>query len=420
MIRKIFVGLMLILCAKGNAQEGSASPYSFFGIGELRFRGVVENQMMGGISVYTDSTAISLKNPANFGSMKFTTYTVAASYSSLNLETDDTSENAEAYTFDYLALGFPISKRLGVGFGIVPFTSVGYQLSSLDETRELPVLDRFSGEGGVNRVFLSAGYTITKNFSFGATMNYDFGKIENRVVRFTEEVQLGTRETNRSRLRGLDFNLALNYKAKIGKRLTTRASVLYSPEADLSSENERVFSTLTIIRGVEVPLETFEVDLNSLGLSKTDLTLPAATTFGLGLGEEKKWFLGAEYELKKTSNFDNQFLNITNVEYEDATRFSVGGFYIPQYNSFSSYWKRIVYRLGMRYEQTGIRVNNLPVNDFGMSFGVGLPVGASKLNLGIEAGQRGTTSASRIKENYFNVNLSLSLLDRWFQKTKYD
>ncbi|XLS28688.1 hypothetical protein ACJD0Z_16000 [Flavobacteriaceae bacterium M23B6Z8] len=419
MIRKIFVGFMLILCAQANAQEGSASPYSFFGIGELRFRGVMENQMMGGISVFPDSTAISLRNPANFGSLKLTTYTVGASYTSLGLKTDDTQEDAEIYSFDYLALGFPVGKRMGVGFGIVPFTSVGYQLSSLDESREPAVLDRFSGEGGVNRVFLSAGYNITKNFSFGGTVNYDFGKIENRAARFTDEVQLGTRETNRSTLRGLDFNLALNYKGKLGKKLTTRASVLFSPEADLSSENERQFSTITLIRGVEVPTETIDIDLEAINLRKTDLTLPATTTFGLGIGEDKKWFLGAEYELKKTSNFDNPFLSITNVAYEDATRFSAGGFYIPQYNSFSSYWKRVVYRAGLRYEQTGIRINNLPVNDFGMSFGLGLPVGLSKINLGFEVGRRGTTSAQRIEENYFNVNLSLSLVDKWFQKNKY-
>ncbi|WP_340199867.1 hypothetical protein [Ascidiimonas sp. W6] len=419
MIRKIFAGLMLILCAQSNAQEGSASPYSFFGIGELRFRGVVENQMMGGISVFADSTALSLKNPANYSSMQLTTYTVGASYTSLGLKTEETEENAEIYSFDYLALGFPIGKKGGVGFGIVPFTSVGYQLSSLDESQELSTLDRFSGEGGVNRVFVSAGYKITKNISFGATMNYDFGKIENRVVRFTDEVQLGTRETNRSTLRGLDFNLALNYKGKVSEKLTGYASLLFSPEADLSSENERQFSTLTIIRGVEVPVETVDINLSDLGLNKTDLTLPATTSVGLGIGANKKWFLGAEYELKKTSNFDNPFLSITNVAYEDATRFSIGGFYIPQYNSFSNYWKRVVYRAGLRYEETGIRINNLPVNDFGMSFGLGLPVGLSKINLGFEVGRRGTTSAQRIEENYFNVNLSLSLLDKWFQKNKY-
>lgn len=419
MIRKILVGFMLILCAKGYAQEGSASPYSFFGIGELRFKGIVENQMMGGISVFSDSTVLNLKNPASLGTLKFTNYSAAVSYSSIKLETDSSNEKAEAYTFDYLALGFPVGDKVGVSFGIVPFTAVGYRLSSLDESGEQAVLDRFSGEGGVNRVFVSAGYDITKNISIGATANYDFGKIENRIVRFTDGVQLGTRQINRSRLSGLDFNLALNYKTKITDKLTARASLLYAPEAKLSSENERIFSTVTIIRGVEVPVETFNVDLNALGLNKTDLTIPEATTFGLGIGESKKWFVGAEYELKKTSNFENPFLSITNVEYENATRFSAGGFYIPQYNSFSSYWKRVVYRLGMRYEETGIRINNLPVNDFGMSFGVGLPVGPSKLNLGVEVGQRGTTSAQRIKENYFNVNLSLSLLDKWFQKNKY-
>ena len=77
-------------------------------------------------------------------------------------------------------------------------------------------------------------------------------------------------------------------------------------------------------------------------------------SFGSGIGNLKKWFVGAELTLQNNSNFGNRFDDITNVTYQNATKISVGGFFVPKYNSFSDYWKRITYRGGFRYENTGL------------------------------------------------------------------
>ncbi|MGB0897576.1 MAG: hypothetical protein ACPGRW_09675, partial [Flavobacteriaceae bacterium] len=89
---------------------------------------------------------------------------------------------------------------------------------------------------------------------------------------------------------------------------------------------------------------------------------------------------------------------------------------------FSSYWKRATYRAGMHFENTGLEINNEKINEFGISFGVGLPVGKwfSNANLGLEVGKRGTTNRNLIQENFVNFQLSLSLNDRWFEKRKYN
>jgi hypothetical protein len=76
----------------------------------------------------------------------------------------------------------------------------------------------------------------------------------------------------------------------------------------------------------------------------------------------------------------------------------------------------------MRFENTGLKINDESINEFGISFGVGLPVGKlfSNANLGFEYGKRGTTSQNLVQENFFNFQLSLSLNDRWFVKRKYN
>ena len=84
----------------------------------------------------------------------------------------------------------------------------------------------------------------------------------------------------------------------------------------------------------------------------------------------------------------------------------------------------LVYRAGIRFEKTGLNINNESIKEFGISFGVGLPVGDvrmfSNANLGFEIGKRGTTNSNLIQENFVNFQLSLSLNDRWFNKRKYD
>jgi hypothetical protein len=82
----------------------------------------------------------------------------------------------------------------------------------------------------------------------------------------------------------------------------------------------------------------------------------------------------------------------------------------------------VTYRAGFNYENTGLIINNESINNYGITFGLGLPLGGSfsNINVGFEYGKRGTTNSGLIEENYTNVFISLSLNDRWFVKRKYE
>ncbi len=94
-----------------------------------------------------------------------------------------------------------------------------------------------------------------------------------------------------------------------------------------------------------------------------------------------------------------------------AQTISLGGYYIPKYMSFTSYLSRITYRAGLKFEKTGLVINNESINDFAFTLGIGLPLGGnfgvSNINLGLEVGKRGTTKANLIQENYVNIMVSL-------------
>lgn len=409
------IAVVLLVTITGYSQEGAtASPYSFYGIGTQQFKGTAENRSMGGLSTYSDSLHLNIVNPAALGKLRFVTFTVGGSQSVRTIKDASNENNASTTSIDYLALGFPVSRRLGVSFGLMPYTSVGYKID--DGTEE--AFNRFSGKGGLNRVFLGAGYRVAKGFNVGLNVNYNFGNIQNESLRTQEDVELGTRERNRSDLSGLTFDIAAQYQAKLNEKLTIYSSASYVPGSDVSSENTRdISSVLFNSLGLVQDLDTREIDVPD-----TDFEFPSSVTLGLGVGEANKWFLGAEYTQQKSSNFTNRTFTLDNAVFEDASQFRLGGFYIPKYNSVTSYWQKVNYRAGLRYEESGIVIQNEAINEFGISFGLGLPAGRlfSNANVGFEYGQRGTTNANLVEETFFNVYLSFSLNDIWFQKTKFN
>ena len=441
MIKRFVIVIITIIGCFGHAQQGTASPYSFYGIGSLKFKGTAENRAMGGIGSYIDSLHINLKNPASYagknlaatpydGESRPVKFSVAGSYSSLELNSSTESESANSSTFDYIAVSIPLG-RFGAGFGVLPFTSVGYKIQDIDATQNNRLNYRYEGEGGLNKAFFSLGYLVTDGLTVGVDANYNFGNTQNSAIEFLYDtdgnfIQLATRENNRSDLSGLSFNFGAAYKRKISDKLELSATATFAPESDLTSQNNRSISTVIVnVFGDEFVQNTIDVDLASSGMDETDLTLPSRVSVGFGLGKPSKWFAGVEYVSQNTSVFDNPIFSTTNSSYEDATSFAIGGFYLPNYKSLSSYFKRVTYRAGARFENTGLVVNDESINEFGISFGLGLPVGSStsalsEINLGIEFGQRGTKNRNLIQENFFNLNVSLSLSDRWFRKQKYN
>ena len=75
-------GFFLIFLLTSNlfAQNGASSPYSATGLGERNFNGTQATRHMGGLDVFTDSIHANLNNPASYGFLKLTTYSVGINY----------------------------------------------------------------------------------------------------------------------------------------------------------------------------------------------------------------------------------------------------------------------------------------------------------------------------------------------------
>ncbi|MEG0698269.1 MAG: aromatic hydrocarbon degradation protein, partial [Algoriella sp.] len=99
-------------------------------------------------------------------------------------------------------------------------------------------------------------------------------------------------------------------------------------------------------------------------------------------------------------------------------------YWIPDYNSYKSYFNRVIYRAGAYYQSAQYSIYGTDITSYGATLGFGLPIGkqndASMMNVSFEYGQKGKATSNLIKENYFGVKLGFDINDIWFRKRVID
>ena len=416
-MRKLSI-LFILISFFGYSQRTSYSPYSYFGVGETNFSATVENQMMGGNTAYYDSVHQNMNNAASLSKLKFVNYSVGVDLKNTSYLSASTNEKSTAAAINYISVAIP-TKLLSFSFGIKPKTSVGYLLENDDKSKTPPELNRFTGSGGVSNAFVSIGFELFKNWGFGFSSSYAFGNLNHYHTKILENIELYTRVSSESSVSGLDYNFSTVYQKTFNEKITLYSSIVFQPEAKYKSRNNQTISTID-------PNSSFggdseEIDLSAVGLKNTNIKIPNSLSFGLGLGQDKKWFLGFNYMKNDEGGYKNELMGLDNVEFKSSQTYSLGGFFLPEYNSFTNYFKTLTYRFGLRYKSGGLFVNDQQINEIGVNFGFGIPLaGISSANLGFEFGQRGTTKASLIKEKFFSIRLGVSLNDLWFIRSMYN
>tara|TARA_B110000003_G_scaffold43397_2_gene40865 strand:- start:6057 stop:7310 length:1254 start_codon:yes stop_codon:yes gene_type:complete len=417
-LKKLLYIFLAFLSISSFAQVGTGSPYSFVGFGETNFRGNHLNRAMGGIDVYIDSIHPNINNPASYGKLKATTYSVGVNYRSNILANNSDTQKVTTSAIDYIGVSVP-TKRFGFGFGILPFSSVGYLLEEISQTNQINAINRFTGEGGINNAFLNIGFKAMKGLNIGFSANYGFGDITYRKTQVIDGIENGTYLESNSSLSGIKFKASVNVIVPINE-LEFHGLLSFSPESELTSQNIQIVYTRSLLNGDQLG-DFEETDLTKDGLDVTKFRLPTTISLGIGIGKDKKWFFGGQFNKINNSRFINEFVDQSSIGYENISRIGFGGFYIPEFSSITSYWKRIVYRVGFRSEGKGYLINNQSIKENGITFGLGLPMaGLSNTNITFETGKLGTKNNNLIEENYWAIRLGFSLNDIWFIKRKYN
>lgn len=398
------------------SQNSSFSPYSYFGVGDTNFISTVENNMMGGITSYYDSIHQNINNSASLSKLKFVNYSVGINMTKNTYEINSEKQSSTAAAINYISIAIP-TKSFAFSFGIKPSTSIGYILENEDNSKEIPEINRFFGSGGISNAFLSLAFEPVKNLGLGLSGSYAFGNLNHYQNKILQDVELFTRVSSESSVNGLDYNFSSVYQKTFGKN-TVHIGLIYKPESYYKSRNSQ---NISIINPASSGGDTQDIDLASTGLDNTRIKIPSFFSVGLGIGEDKKWFSGLNFKNTNGGGYNNKLLDFDNVLYKTLKSYSFGGFYLPQYDSFTNFFKRIIYRFGIMYNKGGLHVNNKSIDQLSLNFGFGIPIGGiSSANLGFEFGERGFNDGGLIKEKFFKIRFGVSLNDIWFIKTMYN
>ena len=132
MKKLFFAALMMSLALAVNAQSGMNSPYSQWGLGVLSDKTSGFNAGMNGVGIgFHEHNQVNYINPASYSSVDSLTFLFDAGISGqiTNFSENGIKKNAKNANLEYVVAAFRAFRHLGVSFGIIPFSSVGYNYS---------------------------------------------------------------------------------------------------------------------------------------------------------------------------------------------------------------------------------------------------------------------------------------------------
>lgn len=394
-----------------NAQDGSYSPYSYFKFGEEVESQSVRNYAMGHLNFYNDTLHFNLTLPSALARLKLVNYAVAASFDLFQIQSSEASGVSGVFSIPYVSLGIPVGNRAGLGFGFKPYSTSGYLIKK-EFTGERVAK---TGEGGLNRVFVSAGFNIFKGFNLGVAYNYYFGNKIARFVHHKDDVFAITRQVDNAVYRGSGWHFSADYTRDLQNNLFLQGGILYTLPAELSSENTTTLEISDSSFGTERIVQSI-----TLRNDTTYQSIPSTWSIGVGIGKKKHWFAGIEWQAEQWGAYRNDFFTTPQVSYRNASVIKFGGFWIPDQRPHVKYYKRITYSAGFYHKNGDLLIDNQPVNEFGISFGLSLPMNYyfSNVNLGFEYVKRGDVLPGMTEENIIKFKIGLSFKDKWFIKRK--
>lgn len=433
MIKKsiILFALVISINVVSFGQSSINSPYTRYGIGEIDRNGFNHSKAMGGISTgLRKSNQINYMNPAALSAqdtMSFI-FDIGIKGFTNNLQSKNNSLTYKNVTFDHIAISFPVKRWWYASIGITPYSKVGYNVQQYTTHPYFDTVRTYYdnvGNGGLNQLYVGNSFKIGTNFSVGFNYNYIFGTIERYNQTYLDI--LGSYTTvnyDKYTLKKSTFDFGVQYHTDLFNDYFLVLGATFSNKIMFSAEQESVefgadnfrLSDISVIDYVDITnsLDTLSTSNNN----NYKIEIPARYSIGFSTGIKDKLIIGFDYSHQDWSDIES-FSEIDS--YTLGQSFNMGLEYVPNKFALRNYLKHISYRAGFFYDKSYIKINNKQINNYGITFGLGLPIvnAKTRINLSYTYGSRGTTTNGLVEENYSLIGVNLTLYDFWFIKRKF-
>ena len=321
----------------------------------------------------------------------------------------------------YLAMGFPVPKIGGLSVGLMPYSTVSYEVdNNIQGDSAIGIIgNKFTGEGGLFQ-FYFGGAVQFGSLSVGLNVRHIFGTIERNATIYLQDQPnaLSTRNTIKSSVGGMQYELGLQYAINLSENLILRLGATGSPSRAIHARTDSLTSRIFYANGSFATLSTDTLALDYPG----KLKLPLSIGGGFVLENPEQWMAGIDFMYKGWSKVgDFQTGGSLNNEW----RVSAGFQFVPN-SKGSRAISHSKLRLGAYYGQSPLVLDNMAVYDYGMTIGTGLPIIRPKeslfstLDLALQIGGLGSIDKNGITQSYIQGTIGFNLNDsNWIFKTKF-
>ncbi len=402
-----------------TAQNFTSSPYSMYGLGELRTQTNAASTGMGntGIGLSTNKF-INILNPASTSGLDSSNFVfnIGGEYKYSQFKTSSKTANAINGNLSYLAMGLRVNKWLSLGLGINPYSTAGYDINTTatieGSTYTYPL--EIIGSGNISRAYFSFAIVPVKNLSIGVRTSYLFGSLvqtQYHDLSKISSVSVSSEITDSFRNFYWEFGAQYNIDLKNGKQFSIGA--IFNPWQYLVTQHKiQTYNTSGLI-----------YDQNTE--NKHDFSIPQE--YGLGVvysSTKMMYLLDAGIQMWSKHKYDDDNLEtVKSVKLKDSPYIRAGVEYTPSRHFLESYYKRISYRLGYQYNKSYLSLRSYQSSENVISLGFGLPLNndRSRIDISLEGGTKGQVGTVKvIQENFIRFRIGFSLIDLWFQQRKYN
>jgi hypothetical protein len=389
--------------------------------------GFAMNRAMGGTGLaIRDNKQINYLNPASYTSIDSMSFLFDFGIMGHYTYTETSASNDDFYgvNMDHLALSFPITRWWAASIGVLPYSKVGYTIKEEDYMDNVGFIDYlYTGNGGINQLNLGTAVKPFDRLSIGANFKYLFGSIDlTRTLVFPfDRERSSTDVQSKTLVNDFLIDLGIQYSQVFKEDFNITAGLIFDNKTSLSARNQTLKRNIFQGSPQAVNDSTILDPVFVLGgdTTKGNIVIPANLGAGIAFSYQGKLRIAFDYYRQDWSN--STFFN-RNEPLTTSSSFHGGLQYVPDPEAMRGYHKRIAYRLGGHYKNSYLQLEGEQLKDYGISFGVGLPLRNTKssFNLAVEAGRRGTLENNLIRENYVFLSFSVTLHDFWFMKRKFD